>query len=105
MPRFICIYVYIELKKTTKKTTLCNNKNRMMFVCCFQKLSNLVPPDGIHRGVEIVDLGLGAEHTFNLKICMHLGQDLSEILEHKIVTTCIQSSDSHFFKIPKREVW
>ena len=32
---------------------------------------------------------------------MHLGQDLSKILEHKIVTTCIQSSDSHFFKVPK----
>ena len=105
--------MYIHIHRTEKNNKennfmYYNNNNRMMFVCCFQKLSNLIklmPPDGIHQGVEIVDLGLGAEHTFNLKICMHLGQDLSEILGHKIVTTCIQSSDSHFFKIPKREVW
>ena len=69
MPRFICIYVYIEQKKQQQKL---HNSNRMMFVC-FQKLSNLMPPDGIHRGVKIVDLGLEAEHTLNLKICMHLG--------------------------------
>ena len=71
MPRFICIYVYIEQEKQQQKQL--HNSNRMMFVCCFQKLSNLMPPDGIHQGVKIVDLGLGAEHTLNLKICMHLG--------------------------------
>ena len=66
--------MYIRIHRTEKTTTKqLHNSNRMMFVCCFQKLSNLMLPDGIHRGVKIVDLGLGAEHTLNLKICMHLG--------------------------------
>ena len=65
--------MYIRIHRTEKKKQQLHNSNRMMFVCCFQKLSNLMPPDGIHRGVKIVDLGLEAEHTLNLKICMHLG--------------------------------